>query len=172
MSYLPYSWKQKFRTMGLKILTLVITLTIALISSTPAAWAVDYSKQTIPYSDFSYQDLRGDVFRSSNLRNSDFSHSNLAGARLYGAKLDGANFEGANLSFTTLGSATLKGANLKNAILEEAFAPNAVFDDVIIEGADFTDALLPRGVNEKLCKIATGTNPVTGNDTRDTLFCF
>ena len=172
MNYLPYFWKQKLHTTGLKILTIVIALIITLISFTPVAWAVDYSKQTIPYSDFSYQDLRGDVFRSSNLRNSNFSHSNLAGARLYGAKLDGANFEGANLSFTTLGSATLKGANLKNAILEEAFAPNAVFDDVIIDGADFTDALLPRGVNDKLCKIATGTNPVTGNDTRDTLFCF
>ena len=61
--------------------------------------------------------------------------------------------------------------NLKNAILEGAYMTNAMLDGAMIEGADFTDALMRPLTEEKLCEIATGTNPETGRDTKDTLFC-
>ncbi|MFM6475376.1 MAG: pentapeptide repeat-containing protein, partial [Dolichospermum sp.] len=80
--------------------------------------------------------------------------------------LESANLLGANLTNATLDSARLIKTNLTNAILEGAFAANAKFD-----GADFTDVLLRRDENNKLCKVAKGTNPVTGRDTRDTLYC-
>ncbi|MFN6098598.1 MAG: pentapeptide repeat-containing protein, partial [Dolichospermum sp.] len=41
----------------------------------------------------------------------------------------------------------------------------------IIDGADFTDVLLRRDEQNKLCKVAKGTNPTTGRQTRDTLYC-
>lgn len=40
-----------------------------------------------------------------------------------------------------------------------------------IEGADFTDALMRKDVEASLCKLAKGTNPVTGTETRESLHC-
>lgn len=49
---------------------------------------------------------------------------------------------------------------------------NAQFSRIkSIEGADFTDALLRKDVQMNLCKIAKGTNPTTGVDTRESLGC-
>ncbi|MEY3333714.1 MAG: hypothetical protein RLZZ176_2014 [Cyanobacteriota bacterium] len=78
---------------------------------------------------------------------------------------------GANLTNATLDSARLIKADLTNAILEGAFAANTKFDGAIVDGADFTDVLLRRDEQNKLCKFAKGTNPVTGRETRETLFC-
>jgi uncharacterized protein YjbI with pentapeptide repeats len=60
---------------------------------------------------------------------------------------------------------------LTNANLEGAFASNAKFEGAIIDGADFTDVLVRPDVQKMLCKVAKGTNPVTGRETRETLYC-
>ena len=44
-------------------------------------------------------------------------------------------------------------------------------DNVIIVGADFTDVIIRRDINADLCKLASGTNPRTGIDTKDSLMC-
>lgn len=48
---------------------------------------------------------------------------------------------------------------------------SAQFDGANIEGADFTDSLLERGMTAKLCKVATGVNSKTGVSTAESLMC-
>ncbi|MEO1133866.1 MAG: pentapeptide repeat-containing protein, partial [Cyanobacteria bacterium J06639_1] len=57
-------------------------------------------------------------------------------------------------------------ANLTSAIFSKT-----TWTDVDVTGADFTDAILDRVAVNYLCETASGTNPVTGNDTRESLGC-
>ncbi len=139
--------------------------------SMPNAFALEYNKEILINADFSKRDLTDSSFTKANLRYSNFSYSNLRGVSFFAANLESVNLEGADLTNATLDSARLIKANLTNAVLEGAFAANAKFDGAIIDGADFTDMLLRRDEQNKLCKIAKGTNPTTGRNTRDTLFC-
>ncbi|MBD2342880.1 pentapeptide repeat-containing protein [Anabaena subtropica] len=144
---------------------------ITIAGFTPPALALDYNKEILIEADFSGRDLTDSSFTKANLRQSNFSKSNLSGVSFFAANLESANLEGTNLSNATLDSARLIRANLTNAVLEGAFAASTKFDGAIIEGADFTDVLLRPDEQKKLCKVAKGTNPTTGRDTRDTLFC-
>jgi hypothetical protein len=55
--------------------------------------------------------------------------------------------------------------------LEGSFGTNTKFGEVDIEGADLTDIILRPDVEDYLCERAKGTNPETGRQTKDTLFC-
>ncbi len=143
----------------------------ATVGFAPTALALEYNKEILVEADFSGRDLTDSSFTKANLRQSNFSRANLRGVSFFAANLESANLEGADLTNATLDSARLIKANLTNALLEGAFAANARFDGAIIDGADFTDALLRSDEQKKLCKLAKGTNPITGRDTRDTLFC-
>jgi uncharacterized protein YjbI with pentapeptide repeats len=156
------------------ILSLLLWLLVSIMASfysAPNAFALEYNKEILIEADFSKRDLTDSSFTKANLRSSNFSHSNLRGVSFFAANLESVNLEGADLSNATLDSARLIRANLTNAVLEGAFAASARFDGAIIDGADFTDVLLRRDEQDKLCKIAKGTNPTTGRNTRDTLFC-
>ena len=50
-------------------------------------------------------------------------------------------------------------------------ATNARFKDAQVRNTDWTDAILRRDVQRQLCSAASGTNPVTGADTRASLLC-
>ncbi len=140
-------------------------------SPASAAWAADYNKEFLVGMDFSQQDLTDSTFTSANLRNSNLSGSNLQGVSLFGANLESADLSGADLRNALIDNARLTHANLTNAILEGASAANARFNGATIAGADFTDVLMRPDMEVYLCGIATGTNPVTGRQTRDTLYC-
>ena len=155
-----------------KLIAFILGAMVIFLTLTAPAHGVDYNKRNLMNRDLSGQDLTQDNFDHSILRGSNLSHANLQGVRLFGAILERANLEGADLSYAILDSANLKRTNLKNAVLEGAFAVSAVFDGAIIDGADFTDVLLNVNQERMLCDLATGTNPTTARDTRDTLFCF
>jgi hypothetical protein len=40
-----------------------------------------------------------------------------------------------------------------------------------MQGADFTNVFLPKDIIRKFCESATGTNPITNRETRETLEC-
>jgi len=48
---------------------------------------------------------------------------------------------------------------------------NSKFTGAEISGADFTDAVLDLPQQKALCSRASGSNPRTGVDTRDSLNC-
>ncbi|MEM9215151.1 MAG: pentapeptide repeat-containing protein [Cyanobacteria bacterium P01_F01_bin.150] len=149
--------------------TLVLTVLVVVGLSGTAATA--YDGEHLIGVDFSGQDLTTASFIRTFSRQSNFSNTNLQGVSLNGSHFEDTNFEGADLSYATLDGAYFDGSNLTNAVLEGAFAFGTEFQDSIIDGADFTDVFMRENTQEELCAIAKGTNPTTGNETRDTLFC-
>jgi len=150
----------------------LLVMAIALFSFfCPPAFALDYNRESLIKADFSGQVLTDAEFTKANMRGSNLSHTDLRGVQMFGTNLEGANLEGANLSFATLDSARMVDANLKDAVLEGAFAASTKFNRANIEGADFTDVLMRKDMHDILCEVATGTNPTTGRETRETLEC-
>ena len=153
------------------LFSLLLPLMVLVGPLQPAQAAMDYAKQVLIGHDFAGVDLRGATFNLTNVREADFHGADLRGASLFGAKLQDADLSGTDLTDATLDSAVLDGTDLRNAVLENAFAFNTRFNNVLIEGADFTNVPFRGDVLKTLCATASGTNPVTGRNTRDTLEC-
>ena len=151
----------------------LLGLALGLLLALPpgALAAMDYAKQVLIGADFHGADLRGVTFNLTNLRDADLHDADLRGASLFGAKLQDADLSGADLREATLDSAVLQGTDLRNARLDDAFAFNTRFLDVRVDGADFSGVPLRGDALKSLCAVATGTNPVSGRETRDTLGC-
>tara|TARA_B100000579_G_scaffold421818_1_gene423085 strand:+ start:206 stop:676 length:471 start_codon:yes stop_codon:yes gene_type:complete len=155
----------------LKPLILFLGSVLFLFYTLPAYGALDYGKQTLIGADFSNADLKGATFYLSDLQDADFSGSDLQGASFFDAKLQDANLSNTNMRDVTMDAAILNGANLSNSVLEGAFAYNAKFEKVNIDGADFTDVLIANDVKKKLCILAEGINSVTNKRTSESLDC-
>jgi uncharacterized protein YjbI with pentapeptide repeats len=153
------------------LLSLLLAGVLLLIHPVPMQAAMDYAKQVLIGADFHDADLRGVTFNLTNLRDADLSGADLRGASLFGAKLQDADLSGSDLREATLDSAVFEGTDLRNARLDDAFAFNTKFRDVRIDGADFTNVPLRGDALTTLCAAASGTNPVSGRLTRDTLNC-
>lgn len=157
---------------GLGCLILGILVICFSLLHPSVALAENYTKAFLVEADFSGKDLTDSSFTKANLRGANLSNTNLQGVSFFGANLEDANLEGANLSYATLDTARFVDTNLNNAVLEGAFAFNTKFNGATIDGADFTDVLLREDMQELLCDVAQGVNPVTGRATRATLECF
>jgi uncharacterized protein YjbI with pentapeptide repeats len=159
--------------MGWILPALMVTMLFAMSSIyQPAALADDFSKASLPNdADFTGKDLTSYEFTQATVRNGKFVNANMTGVSLIGGNFESADMTGANLTNSLLDTARLTHVNLTNAILVGASTSVTNFDGAIIDGADFTDVMLRKDIQMKLCKVAKGTNPTTGRATRDSLEC-
>lgn len=132
---------------------------------------LSYSNAQLKGKDFAGQTLRAAEFSNTNLEGANFSGADLRGAIFSGATATETNFEGADFTTGMLDVVTFNRANLRAAVLVDTILLRAKFSQSDITGADFSGALLDGGQIRELCAIATGTNPKTGVETRESLGC-
>jgi len=164
-------------TSSTRAATAALTLGFLVVSSSSAGavsgGGSDFASLDISGQDFSNQNYKGKDFTQVVAKGTTFAKSNLQGCRFYNSFLVNADFEGADARGASFERNNMDGVNLKNAILSGAYFGDSLPGVENLENADFTDASIPAKVLGVVCARddAKGTNPTTGEATRDTLMC-
>ena len=167
---LPPAWRPRLG----RWLLLVLLPALLLVAPAPLRAefsGVDYTLTNQNEQDFSGQDLAHTSFAGAQARHSSFRDADLQGAILTQAAFPEADFSGADLSDVLMDKVDFSGADFTGALLRGVIASGSSFRGATVTGADFSDALLDREDIRALCREASGTNPVTQVDTRESLMC-
>jgi uncharacterized protein YjbI with pentapeptide repeats len=154
----------------LAVLLIMTALPLPVLAASSAAIRA-YDDAEVTLQDYSGQSLVREEFSGAKLQGANFSGADLQGAVFNGSDLAGANLHGVNLSNGITYLTNLSDANLSDAILTSAMMLKSIFRNANVTGADFSFALLDRTQVLQLCKTASGKNPITGVDTRESLGC-
>lgn len=152
------------------VLVLVINFSFpALAASSAAIRSFDDIEATVK--DYAGQSLIKAEFGDSDLQNANFGGADLRGAVFNGANLTNANLKDTDFSDGIAYVTNFSEADLSGAVLDSAMLLKSNFKGATITGADFSYAALDKVQVLELCKSASGINPKTGADTRESLGC-
>tara|TARA_Y100001968_G_C19395282_1_gene737928 strand:+ start:283 stop:855 length:573 start_codon:yes stop_codon:yes gene_type:complete len=161
-----------------KSIVLVITVLFLLVFSPEAQAVLEVGDEVPNYvrSDITGIDLHGEDLSKSSIAGAVVRDANLSDVDLHGtvltlSDLKGSNLNGIDLSDTLSDRVNFQKTDLRNSVLVNMIASGSSFAGAQIDGADFTYAVLDSDDQRNLCKIASGTNPVTGVKTSESLEC-